>query len=167
MWTLLIVATVGVKPSANLQISYLIETKSNYFLISQLDTAEKPSSMRQVRNDYLWFITEPLGGIVGGLLLGYAGGYGGWLLTYNDEDCEQFEAMIIGGIIGCGVGSGIGIWVVGKYICKERGSLLLAVLGSGVGIALGCATYGSLGMLGLSGLPALCGLITYRLSLKL
>ncbi|MBI4723108.1 MAG: hypothetical protein HY769_08990 [Candidatus Stahlbacteria bacterium] len=168
MWILFIVVSVGFKMPDNSQmLAYGINTQSNYFLISQLDTGDEinTSFVGQKKSDLSWIITEPLGGIVGGGVFGCVCGWSVWLLTYNKDPLEYFEVAVTATRIGCAVGSGIGIWAAGKYVEKEKGSLLLTLLGSSIGMAIGCAV--GYDYFSLLGLPIVCSLITYRLSLKL
>ncbi|MBI4722839.1 MAG: hypothetical protein HY769_07595 [Candidatus Stahlbacteria bacterium] len=176
MWILFIVASVGFKMLDNSQmLAYGMSAQNNYFLISQLDTGDKinTSLVSQKKSDLSWIITEPLGGVLGGGIGGLLGaGMGASLaMLILGEDFAGIYGACQGMKIGYGLGNGVGIWAVGKYVEKEKGSLLLTVLGSSAGLAIGWVTDDDLGAylngFGIWGLPIICGLIAYRLSLKL
>ena len=88
----------------------------------------------------------------------------------DDFDATGFIGAQIGGHIGYPIGTGLGIWVTGKYIEKENGSWVTAVLGSiGGGIGYYKCREVITGSSAVSGdtftASLLCGLICYRLSL--
>lgn len=132
MWVLLIVASVGFKVPDNLysfgnrgsQLPYYgMKSQSGYFLISQTDTGYT----KEKKNEIYWIITEPLGGVIGCFLGGFAGCGVGWILTSEFQTEEQ---LVLEWILGGGIGIPLGIWVIGKYIEREKGSFRHALFGS-------------------------------------
>jgi hypothetical protein len=78
--------------------------------------------------DKSWIITEPIGGVLGGIL-----GLSFTIFTFNE----------VGIFTGYSLGCGVGIWGAGHFIEKEKGSLLWATVGSMAGtfIILVAANY--------------------------
>lgn len=112
-----------------------------------------------------WMVSEPLGGLVGGGLLGLIGAGAGYLFVGGGDVIVQMYCGSVGAISGYSIGTGLGIWNTGKRIEKEKGSLLAALIGSTLGCLGGyLITFGDVGS-ALAG-SLIFGLISYRITLK-
>ena len=110
-----------------------INTQSNYFLISQIDTG----AIKEVKNDMSWIINEPLGGVLGGVAGGVTGFFVGMGVSYvvfpSFLSDENYFPLFIGALIGHAFGSATGVWLTGKYVEKENGTFFGALIGSVIG----------------------------------
>ncbi|MDD5528651.1 MAG: hypothetical protein PHX21_01320 [bacterium] len=110
--------------------------------------------------DNSWKITEPLGGLAGGLISALLVGGAVGLATRSSDDWSGLILAYYGVFIVYPIGVGTGIWMTGKYREKEKGNLLLSILGAAVG-TIPAFFYPPLLLV----TPILSGLTVYRLTL--
>ncbi len=172
MWILLIIASIGYKP-VNISQILLSEIKpqTEHIYLSDNDIV----STIQHSANRSWMLTEPLGGYIGGGL-GAGVGIGLALLYYVICDMDAIiyanpDVYYYGEKVmraSYTIGSGIGIWLTGKYIEKEEGSIWVAIAGSVIGFYLSWQIIYPEDPMALQAIAIgpLCGVISYRLSIK-
>jgi hypothetical protein len=136
--------------------------KSDY-LFSTLGDSSKPVAPEK---DVTWIISEPICGL--------ALGISGIILSKIGAPFKDSSEAISNSLVGYTIGSGLGIWVMGKLVEKEKGNLILTMLGSIGGAVIFNVLYNAKRVKGYSAtedlgllyvIPLLSGLVFYRMSL--
>jgi hypothetical protein len=136
-----------------------------YMLMAQGEKVHSDSS-GGAKENLSWMITEPLGAVVGGAILGTAGAWSAMLVPRKMDDVEHLYAMLIRMGIGYTVGSAMGIWLTGKYVEKEEGSFLATMAAGSLPVILAWVVFEDRFPGYAFAVSTGCGLIAYRLTLK-